>query len=223
MSGAEALVRWEHPTLGLQMPDQFIPLAEETGLIAPLSDWVMLQACTDAMQWSQPLLVSVNISPLEFRLNNLPERVARVLALSGLSSDRLELEITESVMIEDARSALQIMQQLKAMGVRLSMDDFGTGYSSLSYLRSFPFDGLKIDRSFINDMAQSQEGRSIVEAIVGLGRALSLTITAEGVETPEQLAQLRAFACDEAQGYYLGKPMPTTALMALMEHRPPNA
>ena len=217
LSGVEALVRWEHPVLGVQMPDQFIALAEETGLIIPMSDWVLLQACKDAVKWQMPLTVSVNISPVEFRTQNLVERITLVLAAAGLPSSRLELEVTERVMIEDAHSALKIMTDLKALGVRLSMDDFGTGYSSLSYLRSFPFDGLKIDKSFIEDLTESTEGQSIVNAIVGLGRALSLTITAEGVETAAQLEQLRTFACDEAQGYFLGKPMLLESLVQLID------
>jgi EAL domain-containing protein (putative c-di-GMP-specific phosphodiesterase class I) len=167
--------------------------------------------------WQMPLTVSVNISPVEFRTQNLVERITLVLAATGLPSSRLELEVTERVMIEDAHSALKIMTDLKALGVRLSMDDFGTGYSSLSYLRSFPFDGLKIDKSFIEDLTESTEGQCIVNAIVGLGRALSLTITAEGVETAAQLEQLKTFACDEAQGYFLGKPMPLESLVQLID------
>lgn len=213
ISGAEALIRWEHPQLGLCMPDQFIGLAEEKGLIVPLSDWVLLRACTDALQWPGELRVSVNISAVEFRTAGLVERIRSVLAATGLPAARLELELTERVVIDDAPSSLELMLALKALGVRLSMDDFGTGYSSLSYLKDYPFDTLKIDRSFINEIDRSAQGRCIVQAIIDLGRALSLSVTAEGVETEQQLQQLAAFACDEAQGYFLNRPMPLAALL----------
>lgn len=213
LTGAEALVRWNHPVLGLLMPDQFIALAEETGLITAISDWTMLQACQDAATWPASLIISVNISAIEFRSQRLIERVRQVLLLSGLPSHRLELEITERIMIEDADGAFKTMTALKALGVRLSMDDFGTGYSSLNYLRRFPFDGLKIDKSFIDELTQSHEGRSIVEGIINLGHALSMTVTAEGVETVEQLEHLQTLMCDEAQGYLLGKPMKLSELL----------
>ncbi|MBD8573843.1 EAL domain-containing protein [Pseudomonas syringae] len=209
----EALIRWQHPQKGLCMPDQFIGVAEENGMIVPISDWVLQRACSDAMQWEDDLHVSVNISAVEFRTPGLVERIANVLAATGLPSHRLELELTERVVIEDAASSLELMLALKALGVRLSMDDFGTGYSSLSYLKDFPFDTLKIDRSFIQEIDSSVRGRSIVQAIIALGRALSMNITAEGVETQEQLQSLAHFGCDEAQGYYLNRPMPLPALM----------
>jgi diguanylate cyclase (GGDEF)-like protein len=213
IAGAEALIRWEHPTRGLCMPDRFIGLAEENGSITAVSDWVMLRACSDAARWDDSLIVSVNISAVEFRTPGLVERVRAVLAASGLPSRRLELEVTERVMIDDAETGLNIMRALKALGVRLSMDDFGTGYSSLSYLKSFPFDTLKIDRSFIHEIDNSAQSQSIVQAIIQLGRSLSLTITAEGVETARQLAALKSFDCDEAQGYFLNKPMPLEAFV----------
>ncbi|WP_392433344.1 EAL domain-containing protein [Yersinia sp. HM-2024] len=213
LTGAEALVRWNHPVLGLLMPDQFIALAEETGLITAISDWTMLQACQDAVTWPASLIISVNISAIEFRSQRLIERVRQVLLLSGLPSHRLELEITERIMIEDADGAFKTMTALKALGVRLSMDDFGTGYSSLNYLRRFPFDGLKIDKSFIDELTQSHEGQSIVEGIINLGHALSMTVTAEGVETTAQLEHLQTLMCDEAQGYLLGKPMKLSELL----------
>ncbi|CNJ76664.1 sensory box-containing diguanylate cyclase [Yersinia aldovae] len=216
LTGAEALVRWNHPVLGLLMPDQFIALAEETGLITSISDWTMLQACKDAITWHPSLIVSVNISAVEFRSQHLIERVRQVLRLTGLPSHRLELEITERIMIEDADGAFKIMTALKALGVRLAMDDFGTGYSSLNYLRRFPFDALKIDKSFIDELAESHEGQSIVEGIINLGHALTMTVTAEGVETAEQLGYLRNLKCDEVQGYFLSKPMQLDDLSALM-------
>lgn len=218
LTGAEALVRWNHPVLGLLMPDQFIALAEETGLITSISDWTMLQACQDASTWPPSLIVSVNISAIEFCSQRLIERVRQVLLLTGLPSHRLELEITERIMIEDADGAFKTMMALKTLGVRLSMDDFGTGYSSLNYLRRFPFDGLKIDKSFTDELAESHEGQSIVEGIINLGHALSMTVTAEGVETAEQLGQLQTLMCDEVQGYFLGKPMRLNELSVLIRN-----
>lgn len=216
MVGAEALVRWQHPERGLIPPDTFIPIAEDTGLILPLSNWVLNAACENAAQWTQDLFVSVNLSSTEFQRGNLVERIQQVLAVTGLEPSRLELEITESVMLEDAVVALDIMRALKGLGVRLSMDDFGTGYSSLSYLRSFPFDGLKIDRSFVNRLSESEDDQSIIQAIVGLGRALSLTVTAEGIETDDQLELLKAVNCDEGQGYFLSRPLDIEAFNALI-------
>lgn len=216
MVGAEALVRWQHPQRGLLFPDTFISIAEETGLITALSDWVLDAACTNAAQWPDELFVSVNLSSKEFQSIQLIERIETVLASSGLHAARLELELTESVMVEDASGALTIMHALKALGVRLAMDDFGTGYSSLSYLRSFPFDGLKIDRSFVSRLGENEDDRAIVKAIVGLGRALSLTVTAEGIETSEHLELLKSVACDEGQGYYLSRPMDAAAFNRMM-------
>jgi diguanylate cyclase (GGDEF)-like protein/PAS domain S-box-containing protein len=216
MVGAEALVRWQHPVRGLISPDTFIPIAEETGLILPLSNWVLNAACESAVHWPKQLFVSVNLSSTEFQRGNLVERVEQTLTEHRLAPERLELEITESVMLEDAVVALDIMRSLKRLGVRLSMDDFGTGYSSLSYLRSFPFDGLKIDRSFVNRLTESEDDQSIIQAIVGLGRALSLTVTAEGIETNEQLELLNAVHCDEGQGYLLSRPLDSDAFNALI-------
>ncbi len=204
--GAEALVRWHHPTRGLLPPDSFIQLAEETGQIIELSDWVIREACTNALTWGDSMMVSVNLSSVEFQRNDLVDRIAAALTETGISPERLELEITESVMLEDAAAALITMNHLKALGVRLSMDDFGTGYSSLSYLRTYPFDGIKIDRSFISGLDHSQSSEAIVHAIVSMGHALSLTVTAEGIETVTQLGKLTELSCDQAQGFYLGRP-----------------
>ena len=212
---AEALVRWQHPQRGLLGPDSFIAIAESTGLIIPLSAWVLRAACREALSWSEALIVSVNLSPVEFRRGQLVAQVRAVLEETGLPAHRLELELTESVMVEDAEGALALMLELKGLGVRLSMDDFGTGYSSLSYLRTFPFDGLKIDRSFMTDLHAAENSQAIIQAIIGLGRALTLTVTAEGVETQEQLDLLRKYGCDEAQGYFLNRPMPPEALRLL--------
>ena len=212
LRGVEALVRWEHPERGLVGPDRFIGLAEETGLIVPLGQWVLHEACREVARWPEPVVVSVNLSCRQFSHPTLVEDVARALDDSGLPGERLELEITESVMIQDADGALDVMQRLKALGVRLSMDDFGTGFSSLSYLRRYPFDGLKIDRSFIADMGRSSNDRSIVQAIINLGRSMGLEVTAEGVETPDQMALLEQDRCDEVQGYLLSRPLPAEVL-----------
>ncbi|MGY2959862.1 diguanylate cyclase (GGDEF)-like protein/PAS domain S-box-containing protein [Pseudomonas sp. TE36184] len=219
MVGAEALVRWQHPERGLIAPDTFIPIAEESGLILSLSDWVLETACACAAQWPDELFVSVNLSPTEFKRGNLVERVRYALNKSGIEPTRVELEITESVMLEDAVGALEVMHTLKHLGIRIAMDDFGTGYSSLSYLRAFPFDGLKIDRSFLNRLEDSADDKAIVQAIVGLGRALSLTVTAEGIETAEHLALLKAVACDEGQGYFLSRPLDIDAFNGLLDVR----
>ena len=217
MVGAEALVRWQHPERGLISPDTFIPIAEESGLILALSNWVLNTACSQAAQWPQHLFVSVNLSPIEFKTGNLFERIQKTLNNSGIDPARVELEITESVMLDDAAGALEVMKNLKRLGVRICMDDFGTGYSSLSYLRAFPFDGLKIDRSFLNRLEENDDDKTIVQAIVGLGRALSLTVTAEGIETAEHLKLLKAVSCDEGQGYFLSRPLDIDAFDALVE------
>lgn len=216
MVGAEALVRWQHPVRGLVPPDTFIAIAEESGLILSLSDWVLHSACAFAARWPQTLFVSVNLSSTEFKRGNLVERVRDALQRTGIAPSRLELEITESVMLEDAQGALEVMRTLKQLGIRIAMDDFGTGYSSLSYLRAFPFDGLKIDRSFLNRLEDSDDDKAIIQAIVGLGRALALTVTAEGIETAEQLTLLKAVDCDEGQGYYLSRPLDSDAFNDLL-------
>lgn len=219
MVGAEALVRWEHPERGLIPPDTFIPIAEETGLILALSNWVINTACRYAVRWPEHLFVSINLSPSEFKRGSLVERVQNAIYESGIDPARVELEITESVMLEDAAGALEVMHMLKRLGVRIAMDDFGTGYSSLSYLRTFPFDGLKIDRSFISRLAESADDKSIIQAIVGLGQALSLTVTAEGIESAEHLQLLKEVACDEGQGYFLSRPLDTEAFDTLVKVR----
>jgi diguanylate cyclase (GGDEF)-like protein/PAS domain S-box-containing protein len=221
--GAEALVRWQHPQRGLLGPDAFVPIAEETGLVTALGDWVLNAACVQAQRWPHGLFVSVNVSSKEFQLGHLVERVEQALAHSGLAAGRLELELTESVMLEAGDNALAVMQGLKALGVSLSMDDFGTGYSSLSYLRSFPFDGLKIDRSFVERLGQSPADLAVIEAVIGLGRALALTVTAEGIETLEQLDLLAGVACDEGQGYYLSRPLGGGEFEALVAAATPRA
>ncbi|WP_130906473.1 MULTISPECIES: EAL domain-containing protein [unclassified Pseudomonas] len=218
MVGAEALVRWQHPERGLIAPDTFILIAEESGLILSLSDWVIDTACRCAAGWPEHLFVSVNLSPSEFKRGNLVERVQKALHDSAIDPTRVELEITENVMLEDATGALELMRTLKRLGVRIAMDDFGTGYSSLSYLRTFPFDGLKIDRSFLSKLVETDD-QSIIQAIVGLGRALSLTVTAEGIETAEHLKLLKAVSCDEGQGFFLSRPLEADDFNVLVKAR----
>ena len=202
----EALVRWDHPERGLVLPAEFIPVAEETGLIVPLGEWVLRESCSAASRW-EASAISVNVSPAQFRHGDLAASVRAALERSGLPAHRLELELTEGVLLEDTDRALQMMNSLKDLGVRLSLDDFGTGFSSLGYLRAFPFDGLKIDRSFVADLDGTDGARAIIRAIRGLGAALGISVTAEGVETQEQLSLLRAELCDEVQGFLLARPM----------------
>lgn len=212
VTAVEALIRWDHPQLGVIMPDQFIPLAEETGLISAISEWVLRTACRDAAQALGDLAISVNISAVEFGSRGLIERVKAALAAAGLSPERLEIEVTEGVTLHNPQQSLALMQELKALGVRLLIDDFGIGYSSLSYLRSFPFDGIKLDKSFIDAMPHDENANAVVENIIGLGKAFSLSITAEGVETQAQLDKLKMLDCDEMQGYLVDRPLELAAL-----------
>jgi diguanylate cyclase (GGDEF)-like protein/PAS domain S-box-containing protein len=206
--GFETLARWEHPTRGLVPPNVFIPLAEDSGLILALGEWVLREACREAASWQKSLKVSVNLSPVQFQHGDLPSLVHQILLDTGLPPSRLELEITESVLIDDFRRALAVLRRLKGLGIRIAMDDFGTGYSSLSYLQSFPFDRMKIDQAFIARLSDNPQSAAITKAIIGLGRSLSLPVTAEGVETQEQLRFLVAEGCDEIQGYLIGHPRP---------------
>lgn len=215
----EALVRWAHPERGRISPADFIPLAEQNGLIVPLGDWILRSACMTAAAWDD-VGVSVNVSPVQFRDGNLVAQVRQSLAASGLAPSALELEITEGVLLEDADRAIRILNELKDVGVKLAMDDFGTGYSSLSYLRNFPFDVLKIDRSFISDLDTRDSARPIVQAILGLGKALGLSVTAEGVETNEQLALLTADQCNEVQGFLMAKPLKAEQIDELLSEIP---
>jgi diguanylate cyclase (GGDEF)-like protein/PAS domain S-box-containing protein len=208
VEGFEALARWQHPTQGLIMPEDFIPIAEASGLIVKLGEWVLAQACSDAVQWEPPLRLSVNVSPVQFAYGDLAAMVDQVVTRSGLAPSRLELEITEGVLIHDAVRGLALLNRIRDLGVQIVLDDFGTGYSSLSYFRQFPFDKVKIDRSFIAEMLDNSHARSIVEAVISLGRGLDLQVVAEGVETKEQLAALREQGCSQAQGYYISRPMP---------------
>ena len=211
ITGFEALVRWRHPTRGLIAPDMFIPAAEESGLILPIGEWVLRESCREAASWPKPLNIAVNLSPVQFRHGDLPGLVHSVLLETGLPPGRLELEITESVLIDDLARGLTILRRLKLLGVQIAMDDFGTGYSSLSNLQAFAFDKIKIDRSFISSLDISPQSATIVRAVIGLGRGLDLPVIAEGVETNKQLEFLSAQACTAVQGYLVGKPLPIGA------------
>lgn len=215
VAGFEALVRWQHPVRGLVSPNDFIPLAEESGLILPLGRWVLEAACREAATWNLPLKIAVNVSPVQFRQADLAETVLRILANTGLAPQRLEVEVTESVLIRHADQAVETLNKLKAHGVNISLDDFGTGYSSLSYLRRFPFNKIKLDRSFIQGLGEDEEAAVITRAIVALGRSLNLVVTAEGVETSEQLEFLEAQACTQIQGYLISKPVPASDIIGM--------
>jgi diguanylate cyclase (GGDEF)-like protein/PAS domain S-box-containing protein len=207
-TGCEALVRWHHPERGLVLPGEFIPLAEETGLIVPLGEWILRQACAEAARWPKHITVAVNLSPAQFKSRHVVQTVISALAASGLAAGRLELEITELVLLQETEGAFAILHQLRELGIRIAMDDFGTGYSSLGYLRSFPFDKIKIDQSFIHDLSTKEESVAIIRAVVGLSSSMGITTTAEGVETKEQLERLTEEGCDEVQGYLFSRPLP---------------
>jgi predicted signal transduction protein with EAL and GGDEF domain len=204
--GFEALLRWIHPTRGFVSPDTFIPIAEESGLIIQIGQWVLEEACREAASWPRPLNIAVNLSPIQFRSGDLPQTVHSILLETGLASNRLELEITEGALVSDFSRATSILRQLKALGARIAMDDFGTGYSSLSYLQAFPFDKIKIDRSFVSGHGNKAQSDAIIRAITGLGRGFGLPVIAEGVETEEQRIFLLNEGCEELQGYLIGRP-----------------
>jgi EAL domain-containing protein (putative c-di-GMP-specific phosphodiesterase class I) len=204
--GLEALVRWQHPKRGMIGPSVFIPLAEDNGLIMQLGERVLREACREAATWNQSLQIAVNLSPVQFKHGDLPALVHTVLLETGLPPHRLELEITEGVLIDDFTRAMSILRRLKALGVKIAMDDFGTGYSSLSYLQSFPFDKIKIDQSFISQIDKNPQSSAIIRAVIGLARGLSLPVMAEGVETADQLAFLEQESCDQIQGFLIGRP-----------------
>jgi EAL domain-containing protein (putative c-di-GMP-specific phosphodiesterase class I) len=201
--GVEALVRWQHPVHGKVAPAHFISVAEETG---PLGGWVLRRACSDAVTWTEPLTVVVNLSPAQFRDAEITETVADVLRETGLPPERLELEITESLLINDTEQVFSKLNRLRQLGVKIVMDDFGTGYSSFSYLARFAFDKIKIDRQFVRNMTRDLAMQAIVKTIIALGKSLDVTVTAEGVEAEEQAAMLREFGCPQAQGFLYGQP-----------------
>jgi EAL domain-containing protein (putative c-di-GMP-specific phosphodiesterase class I) len=214
--GFEALARWRHPVRGFVPPSDFIPLAEESGLIFEMGQWILREACREAASWPVPLRVAVNLSPAQFMHGDVVSLVHSILLETGLAPGRLELEITEGVLIEDFERGLALLRRLKGLGVRISMDDFGSGYSSLSYLQAFPFDKIKIDRAFVMNLGRNPQSAAIVRAVVGLGHGLEMSIVAEGVETQEQLSFLAEEGCDAVQGYFIGKPLPIDQYNALV-------
>ena len=220
VSGCEALLRWRHPSMGLVPPDCFIGLAEETGLIVPIGEWVLHQACAAASTWPEVSKIAVNVSAVQFRSNNLVETVVAALRKSGLAAERLELEITETVMLQDTGATLATLHQLRDLGVQIAMDDFGTGFSSLSYLTRFPFDRIKIDKSFISELGQQDDCGAIVRAVIAMGRDLGIEITAEGVETRQQLEMLERAGCGEIQGYLFSRPVPEATVFPLLRSMP---
>jgi predicted signal transduction protein with EAL and GGDEF domain len=215
--GCEALVRWHHPTRGMISPMEFIPIAEETGLIIPLSEWVLHQACIEATKWPSHVRLSVNLSPVQFKSRNLASTVVAALARSGLLASRLELEVTEMVLLQETALTTATMAQLRQLGVRLSLDDFGTGYSSLSYLRKFPFQKIKLDRSFVKDLGRDAGSVAIVRAVSSLGRDLGMTILVEGIETQEQLDRVKLEGCTEGQGFLFGRPVPAREIRIALD------
>jgi diguanylate cyclase (GGDEF)-like protein len=220
VSCCEALLRWRHPERGMISPAEFIPIAEETGLINQLGHWVLHTACAEAANWPGDIRVAVNVSPVQFKSQTLALNVASALAASGLAASRLEIEITEAVLIRDDEVALEVLHQLRALGVRIALDDFGTGYSSLSYLQRFPFDKIKIDRSFVKDITSAVASSSIVEAVVNIAAASNMTTTAEGVETEQQKELLRLLGCTEMQGYLFSPAIPAVEIRQLLRsHR----
>jgi len=214
--GFEALARWLHPVRGFVQPSDFIPLAEESGLIVEMGKWILREACREAASWPMPLQIAVNLSPVQFMHGDVVSLVHSILLETGLSPGRLELEITEGVLIEDFDRGLALLRRLKGLGVRISMDDFGSGYSSLSYLQAFPFDKIKIDRAFVMNLGRNPQSAAIVRAVIGLGHGLEMSIVAEGVETQEQLSFLAEQGCDAVQGYFIGKPLPISQYDALV-------
>jgi diguanylate cyclase (GGDEF)-like protein len=224
ITGCEALVRWRHAERGMISPAEFVPIAEETGLINQLGEFVLMTACAEAATWPDNIRLAVNVSPVQFRSATLALKIMAALAASGLSANRLELEITEAVLIRDDDAALAILHQLRAIGVRIALDDFGTGYSSLSYLQRFPFDKIKIDRCFVNDIAEPGGSSGIVRAVVNIAAERHMTTTAEGVETEQQQELLRGLGCSEMQGYLFSRPKPAAEVRQLIHaHREQSA
>jgi predicted signal transduction protein with EAL and GGDEF domain len=215
--GFEALIRWATPQRGNVSPAQFIPLAEEIGLISSMGEWVLRTACLEAASWSAPLSVSVNLSPLQFKNPKLVATIVSALAAAGLPPSRLELEITEGALMDDTEAVVTTLKQIKALGVKVSMDDFGTGYSSLSYLQKFPFDKIKIDQSFVRSLETNPESAAIVKAVTALGESLGMVTIAEGVETENQLLQIAKDGCKQVQGFLTGRPLPPKAVIDLIQ------
>jgi predicted signal transduction protein with EAL and GGDEF domain len=213
----EALLRWDHPERGLIAPNEFIPIAEETGAINAIGAWVLEEACRTAAEWPAHVRIAVNLSPAQFKGRSLIDHVMSALSRAGLAPRRLELEVTESLLLAETEQTLQTLHRLRALGVRISLDDFGTGYSSLSYLRSFPFDKIKIDRSFMTGVGPREDSLAIIKAVIGLGQSLGMSTTAEGIETEEQLRAVRDQGCDEVQGFLFSPPLPASSVAALLQ------
>jgi EAL domain-containing protein (putative c-di-GMP-specific phosphodiesterase class I) len=224
ITGVEALLRWTHPDLGVLPPGQFIPLAEEIGLIVPIGRWVLKEACVQNMAWQRrglrPVSMAVNLSPRQFADDNLLQDIDEALAASGMSPVLLQLEVTESMMMRNVPRAIKVLDAIQSRGIRLAIDDFGTGYSSMSLMKQLPIDTIKIDRSFIRDLPDDSEDRAIAQAIISMGKALGMTVVAEGVETPEQEAFLRSHGCDEMQGFLFSKPLADEQLADLLRPAP---
>jgi len=224
ITGVEALLRWTHPELGVLSPLQFIPLAEETGLIVPIGRWVLREACAQNMAWQRrglrPVSMAVNLSPRQFVDEHLLQDIDEALASSGMSPVLLQLEVTESMVMRNVARAVKVLDAIQSRGIRLAIDDFGTGYSSMSLMKQFPIDTIKIDRSFVRDLPNDSEDQAIAQAIISMGKALGMTVIAEGVETVEQQAFLRSHACDEMQGYLFSKPLPPAQLASLLRSAP---
>jgi diguanylate cyclase (GGDEF)-like protein/PAS domain S-box-containing protein len=216
VGGCECLLRWRHRARGMIPPGEFIPLAEETGLIVPLGEWVLRTACADAARWPEHIKIAVNVSPVQFKSGNFVQMVVSALAESGLPARRLELEITEAVLIGDVEAALGVLHQLRNLGVRIALDDFGTGYSSLSYLQRFPFDKIKIDRSFVKDVGRPDGSLAIVQAVISIAKSRNMTTTAEGVETEAQKEFLRALGCTQMQGFLFSPAVPEADFLRLV-------
>jgi EAL domain-containing protein (putative c-di-GMP-specific phosphodiesterase class I) len=218
--GAEALIRWRHPERGMVSPQQFIPIAEERGLIVPIGTWVLREACRQNRAWQAagmpPISIAINLSALQFQQKDLVQEVERALRDGGLAAEYLDLELTESAVMHDAEDSIATMHALKSIGLKLSLDDFGTGYSSLSQLKRFPLDKLKIDQSFVRGLPNDRYDLAISTAIIGMGNALNLRLIAEGVETAEQLTALQAIGCHDIQGYFISRPLPATEFAAFL-------
>ena len=223
ITGVEALLRWNHPELGLVSPGQFIPLAEETGLIVPIGRWVLKEACAQNMAWQRrglrPVTMAVNLSPRQFADAHLLHDVDEALLASGMSPVLLQLEVTESMVMRNVSRAIKVLDAVQSRGIRLAIDDFGTGYSSMSLMKQFPIDTIKIDRSFVRDLPNDSEDQAIAQAIISMGKALGMTVIAEGVETVEQQTFLRNHACDEMQGFLFSKPLPPRQMADLLADR----
>ena len=217
ITGVEALVRWHHPERGIVSPGEFIPLVEEIGLASPLGSWVINQACRDAANWPDEIKVAVNVSAAQFRKPGLVNTVANALVRTGLEASRLEIEITETALLEDSETTIRILDQLRVLGVRIAMDDFGTGYASLSYLQKFPFDRIKIDRSFIDEINKDGNAGEIVKAVISLSKGLGMATTAEGIETREQFETVSAEGCTDIQGFLISRPRPRGEIEGLFE------